>query len=396
MQAPGPPHEQDRELAPYQIALICFVLIGGTAVLTLPEILATYAGQEAWMAALLPLPVGLVPLWLLYDLDRRRPGLSLVEHARASMGRVAGGAVGLILSLSMLVVVPTILREFAGLVAQELPRTPETVVLALLVVVPLLIAREGLGAVARVAGVLTPLAAAALLAIFLPTLDLVRPDRLLPVTAMGWGPLLQASSPTAAFYMETALLGFVLPTRSHGRGPSWVAAGAGLAAVGVVVAAATLWSLLVFGPLTARLSFTLFQITRVAEVAEFITHMDALLVVAWVAGGLVKVAIWLFCLCLSTAQAVGLADYRSLTMPLAALTVVTGQAWFESSAQLTRWIAQIWPFWGPTWELGLPLVIWLAAVVADRRERGRRPRGQQGARGGGGGGGAAAGGGGGR
>lgn len=358
--------EEEWCLSPYQIGLLCFVLISGTAVLSLPEILTSYAGQEAWLAALLPAPVGLIPLWLLYQLDRRRPGLTLPQQARAVLGPVLGGMAGLAWAFFLSSTAPIVLREFASLVSGEaLPRTPEVVVLALLMLVPLLMARQGLEPIAYVAAVLTPLAAGTLLVIFLPSLGVVRGDRLLPVTGPGWGPLLQASAPTAAFYAETSLLAFVLPLRGCPRAAAWRAAAAGLGVTALVVAGATLWSLLVFGPLTARLTSTLFQVTRVASVAEFITHMDALLIAVWVAGGLTKVALWFLSLCVSTAQSLGLRDYRSLTLPLAAFTVAAGQGWFHSNADLTRWIARIWPFWGLTFEVGLPLVIWLASLLRD-------------------------------
>jgi spore germination protein KB len=272
----------------------------------------------------------------------------------------------------LMIIVPIILREFAGLVAQELPRTPQPVVLAMLMVVPLAMVRLGLEPLARVAAVLIPLAGAILVVIFLPTVDLLRPTRLLPATALGWGPLLQASAPTAAFYAETALLGFVLPLRSCGRRRAWGAAAAGLAAVGLVLAVSTAWSLLIFGPLTAKLTSTLFQVTRVAEVSEFITHMDALLIAVWMAGGLVKIAIWFFCACRGGAQSTGLGEYRSLTLPLAAFTVIAANAWFESSAGLTLWIGQIWPFWGLATEIGLPLAVWIATVLTQRRRRRRQ------------------------
>jgi spore germination protein KB len=361
-------------LTAYQVGILTFVGISGTAVLTLPQILTALAGQEAWLATLLAVPVGLVPLGLLYDLDRRHEGLTLAEHARAALGPALGGALGALWVFFLGTAVPIILREFSQLVTSEaLPHTPEVVVLGLLIVVPLLMTRDGLETIVRVASVLTPIAAATLLLIFLSTLGAARLDRLLPVTAMGGVPLLQAAGPTAAFYAETALLGCVLPFRGCERRQAWLAATCGLAAAAVVLAAATLWALLIFGPLSAHMPTILFQVTRAAGVAEFISHLDALLVAVWVAGGLVKISVWFLSLALTASESLGLADYRPLTVPLAAAAVVGGQTWFESNSDMARWFTDVWPFWGLACQIGFPLLVWSATVLSDRRiHRGTR------------------------
>jgi spore germination protein KB len=374
---PPPSGGETWRVRPYQLALLSFVLIAGTAVLSLPQPLVAYAGQEAWLAALLPLPVGLLPLCLLCALQRRRPGCTLAGHARAACGPLVGGALGVVWALFLASALPIVLREFADLVSGEvLPRTPQVVVLALLILVPTFMARQSLEPNAHVAGVLIPLAAGTLLFIFLPSLGAARLERMFPIAALGWGPLLQAAAPVAAFYGETALLGFVLPFCDCGPRRAFWAAALGLGAVGAVLAGATLWALLVFGPLTAHLPNTLFQVTRVAGVAEFITHLDALLVGIWVAAGLVKVSLWLLCLSLDLAQALGLAEYRPLTLPLAAFAVVAGQTWFASSAAVTKWIEQVWPFWGLSFEIGVPGAVWLATVLGEalaRRGSGTAP-----------------------
>jgi spore germination protein KB len=361
-------------LALYQIATLAFVVMAGTAVLSLPLVLTTYAGQDAWLAALLASPVGLVPLALLYLLERQAPGLTLAEHARRALGRALGGALALAWALFLATTLPVVVREFADLVRSEaLPRTPEPVVLGLLLLVPTYMARQGAEPIARVAGVLTPLAAVALVVIFLPSLGAARLEHLLPVWALGWRAVLQAAAPAAAFYGETALLGFVLPFRGGSMAGAWAAAALGLGAVAVTVAAATAWALLVFGPLTAVLPNTLFQVTRAASVAEFVTHLDALFIGVWLAGGLVKLALWLFCTTVSLAQALGLPDYRALSLPVAAFGLVAGCAWFPSSGDVVRWIERAWPFWGLAFELGVPLVVVAGALLRRPAGRVRRP-----------------------
>lgn len=371
---------EDWGLSGLDLAVVSFALIGGTTVLTLPALAASYAGQGAGIATLVPLPLGWLPLWLLFDLDRRRPGLTLVEQARASLGPVAGSVVAVLAVIFLATGMPVVVRQFTDVISFEaLPLTPPVVVVGLLLLPSLYAARRGIETIARLGTLLLPPAILALLFILLATARRVEVLNLLPPTGSGWTGIGQAASIAASFYLETMLLGFVLPFRGHGstRRSLWLGAVAGLGLAGLLSALIAEWNVGVFGASAPAQTTAALELTRVGGIPSLLEHLDALVIVAWVASGFVKMAVGLFALCLALAQTLGLRDYRPLTLPAAVAVAVATLSWFESGTQLSDWVARVSLFWSAGFALGLPLAVWIGAVVRDRRSgraRGDAPR----------------------
>lgn len=381
MTGPGGTPPEDWGVPPPQLFWLLLALIGGTALLSLPGPLALYAGQDGWLAALLGLPLGIVPLLLWYALDVRLPGLTLTQMARAVLGPVAGSALAVlpvVLFASTLASTPREVADLVGGIA--LPRTPMPVVLALLLLPVVWMVRAGLETLARMGELLVPAGIAALLLILLPVTKDMRTINLLPLLARGWRPVLQGAAAPAAFYAETAYLFYVLPFRGRGRGPSLGAAVLAVTAVACMLSVSTAALTAIFGPLLPKLAVPVFQATRVVSIAQFIEHLDALLLVAWVALSFVKMAAFFYCFCLALGQLLGLRDYRPLTLPAAVYTATAALYWFDSTASVSHWIMDTWPFWGGALTLGPPLLVWVVALARGigRARPGQAARGASG------------------
>ncbi len=204
---------------------------------------------------------------------------------------------------------------------------------------------------------------AALLLILLPVTKDMNATNLLPLLARGWRPVLQGAAAPAAFYAETAYLFYVLPFRGRGRGQSLGAAVLAVTAVACMLAACTGALTALFGPLLPKLAVPVFQATRVVSIAQFLEHLDGLLRVAWVSLSFVKMGSFLYCFCLALGQLLGLRDYRALTLPAAVYAVTAALYWFDSTASVSHWIMDTWPFWGGALTLGPPLLVWAVALA---------------------------------
>ncbi len=346
---------------------------GATGLLSLPAPLTQYAGQDGWLAALVGIPFGLIPLAAWYVLDRRLPGRSFTEQARAFLGPVGG---------SLLAVLPVVLfattlaatgREVVDVVLVEgLPRTPLLIVLPLLLLPPLYAVRSGLEALARLGEVMVPLGIGMLLMILLVSFKEMQPLNLRPFLASGWRPVWQGAAAPAAFYAESFFFLYILPQRGRDRAATLRAAAAGVVTVAVLLALSTAITVAIFGPLGTVLPAPVFQGTRVVSIAEFFTHLDSVLVVSWLAMSMVKIGVFLYCFCFALGQLLGMRDYRPLTLPAGAFTVISADQWFPSTSTVSHWLTHSWPFWGGVMELLPPLALAAAALVRRLPNRGER------------------------
>ncbi|MDI3298557.1 MAG: endospore germination permease [Bacillota bacterium] len=364
---------EDWGLSDLQLLFLSFAVVAPTAILTLPRALALLAGQDGWLAALLALPAGLIPLVLLWDLDRRYPGQTFTEQARQALGPLLGRVAAALAVLLFALLAVVVTREVTDAVhGENLPRTPLPVVVLLVLLAPVSVLRQGIETLARWAEILLPIGLVLLFLLVAGSLRDLHPDYLLPVLGHGWTPIWTGAVQPASFYAKVFALAYVLPFRGDGRKGAFLAAAAGLFAGAVLLALTAAVTVALFGPLAASLPQPVFEAARMISVAEFLAHLDAVAVAAWLALGLTKLALVAFAFVFALADLLQLEEYRPLTLPGAALTGVLAAVEFRSTAEFQIWVFIFWPWVALALCILLPFLVWSGAVLRGRS--GRRGR----------------------
>ncbi|HWP95966.1 MAG TPA: endospore germination permease [Syntrophomonadaceae bacterium] len=107
---------------------LTFILTGaqvGSAMLALPALLCTEAGQHAWMAVLLGALFPLASLFFIERLGRRFPGLNFVQVNQTLLGKIGGAAAVLLFVVYVVFFEMEIISSFGRLVQIfMLPSTP--------------------------------------------------------------------------------------------------------------------------------------------------------------------------------------------------------------------------------------------------------------------------------
>ena len=368
---------EDWGITSRQIFLLTLALVGATEILTEPTSLARFAGQDAWLAALVGLPIGALPLLCWYALDRRLPWLTLSQQARVAAGPVLGAILLLPLLLRCITALGTAERLVSEVViAITLPRTPPVAVTAMLVLPVLLVVRMGPEVLARMAEILVTAGVGVLLLLAVIACQNAHPVQLLPVLARGWRPVLQGGLVSGGFYYPTAFLLYLLPFRGCSRRAALLAAFGGLATAGVLLALTTALSIMIFGGLTPLLNVAYLQVIRTVELSEFLTHLDPIFLTIWEALSFIKIGLFLYVMCLALAQTLGLKDYRPLTLPVAVFTVLGATTWFVSSTEAIQYATLGLPFLSAILGLPSPVLVWGVAVLRGmgrHHERGSGP-----------------------
>lgn len=368
---------EDWGLTSRQIFLLTLALVGATEILTEPTSLARYAGQDAWLAPLLGLPIGVLPLLCWHALDRRFPWLTLTEQARTVAGPIIGGTLLLLpVLLRSITALGTAERQVSELVAGiALPRTPPVVASALLVLPVVLVVRMGPEVLARLAEVLVTGGFALLLLLAAVATRHAHPSSRLPIMARGWRPVLQGGLVSGGFDFPTVFLMYLLPFRGCTRRTALAAALGGLAAAGVLLSMTTAVCIMIFGGLTPMLNIAFLQVVRTVSLSEFLTHLDPVFLTVWEGFSFVKIGLYFYVTCLSLAQTLGLKDYRPLTLPVAAFTIIGSVTWFSSSVQAAQFATRALPFLGILLGLPSPMLVWAVAALRGMGRHGKQRSG---------------------
>lgn len=123
-----------------------------------------------------------------------------------------------------------------------------------------------------------------------------------------------------------------------------------------------------FGPeLTSKLMFPLWSMFKYAGYRDFIQRLEVLGVFIWFTGIIIKTTTLDYLICQTTAQVLGLKDYRSVLYVLAFIQIPGSLIFFTNSIALKEFLGTYWPPIAILFELGIPIFLLIIAVIRKKR-----------------------------
>jgi spore germination protein KB len=351
--------------------MLLFLMIMATVILFVPGITAEKAKQSAWMAPLLASGVGFISLWVVWKLGQRFPGKTLPQYSEILVGKIfgkilAGGYVLFFLTVNVLVI-----REFSEfLTVTLLPETPGIVLTTAIVLVGVYSAAKGIEVIARMVQIILPLFIFTLLFMLVLAAPGMELGKLLPLMEGGVLPIVRASVAPASWYGEIVVLVMLLPMVNKPKEVKRKGVLALLAAA-VFLTLDTVVTLAVFGPnLTGNVVFPFWFLVRYIEFGNYLQRVESLIVVLWVAGIVLKVALFSYLVCFTTAQVLGLKKYKPVLYPAAPVQILIATYLAGNTQDLSEILDKYWPPFGLMFEVVLPVVLLAVAVVRRKKVRG--------------------------
>ncbi|MBC7347096.1 MAG: endospore germination permease [Clostridia bacterium] len=340
------------------------------AFVILPVLTSTRAGRDAWLAAVISTPVGLAFALFVIRVAGRYPEGTVVQFARACLGRWLGAAWGLAYAgffFGLAAVTARVVAE--SYVLGVMPETPLIVFIVVVVWLGSLAARGGVEVIGRMSEsslfLVLPLLLAA---IFLP-IARARWENLLPVLEHGPAPVLAASLTSFALYAEVAAAGMLL---THLATPQEAARYTTRAILlsGSLFVLVTVTVTAILGPNADDLVLPVFSQARLISMGRFLERLETLPLAAWTLMVWLKVGFYLWVTATGLAQTFGLADYRPLVYPLGFLAACLAVVGFENIFEVQEFYRpEAWGKYGTILAVGLILLL-----AGAGRARGKRTR----------------------
>lgn len=356
------------KISSVQLAMMIYLAIIPTAILTTPAITYKDAKQDLWISPVWAV-CGVITIFIAFQLHNMYPGQNIVQASERIVGRVPGKMIGFITLFYYLYLNGIIIREYGEFLdGAYLHRTPLIVVISSMVFVCVLAVRGGVEIVGRFAQLFLPAFVALFLLIIIPIIPDLNPLNMLPVMGEGIIPSIKGAGVLQVWFCEFITVSFFLPFVTD-REKAAKSILISLIAVILTLMISNLATLLLLGEITGNYTYPLLILAKYISLAEFFTHLESLYMAIWVLGAFVKICVYFYVSVLGTAQWMGLSDYRPIVFPLGFLLILFSVWVAKNLQELTHAISTSVLYSILTLFVAIPVLLFCIAWVKRRFSR---------------------------
>ncbi|WP_223594148.1 GerAB/ArcD/ProY family transporter [Neobacillus bataviensis] len=357
------------KISALQMAIMMNPTILATGLLLVPAITAKSAKQDLWLSPIWASFMGFMIVFVAYRLHKFYPNETIFEYSEQILGKILGKILGLILVFYYFHVTGIIVREYGEFVSGTfLHHTPMVVVFSTMIIVSSMAVYGGLEVIGRCSEMIVPVLLVLYLVIFVMLIKDLDMKHLFPMLENGLGPSLKGSVVLQSWFSEFILVSFFFPyLRDRNKGMKW--AMISVLSVMFYMVLTNVMSLLLFGKMTALLTYPVMVAARYISIADFLAHLESIVMAIWVAGTFVKITVFYYVLVLGIAQWLKLSDFRPIVLPTGFLLILFG-IWSAPNLQvLSHFLSSSGAFYLLSVQAGIPVFLLTIAWLKKKRQQ---------------------------
>lgn len=110
---------------------------------------------------------------------------------------------------------------------------------------------------------------------------------------------------------------------------------------------------------------------RYISIADFLEHLESIVMAIWIAGTFIKITVFYFILSLGIAQWLKLSDYRPIVLPIGFLILLQG-LWSAGDLQeLSHYLATTGAVYILSFQVPIPVILLLIATIRNKIQQGK-------------------------
>ncbi|MFE4709853.1 endospore germination permease [Paenibacillus sp. NPDC056722] len=329
-----------------QMSMLFLFFMTGSSIVIVPAPLTNIAGNGAWISLLIASTMGMILLSGILYLNRRAPDLSLVEQSRSVLGNIP----------TLLLLIPftcVLFWNIAGIVLEigtffkstMLKETPTYAVNSMFFVTIALTALAGIEVIARMATLFFTLMFGCIVLVWVLVAGLYHPEYLLPVMPDGIRPILNAAYVVYGFpYSELVVFSIILPfVKSEDKPKLSKHMYLALIVNAITLIVSVLSSIMVLGPLSGDLKYSLYQLARLIYFQEIIERIESVIGFALIIGFYFKASILMLILIKTLKDLLGLKNERLIALPVAFICLLLSVTTYTKESELEELVNLTWP-----------------------------------------------------
>jgi spore germination protein KB len=347
------------------LGITSLTIIGHLIILTL---IFDQSHQDSWIAVIVGTVFGLVGVLSLSKLCKSFPEETLIQILMNHFSW-PGKVIGFLYLLYFFVMVVLGVRLFAEAYRTIFTETPRVVFIIVIILLTAYIVYLGLETLGRVNQImLAVLVLFAISVVFLTMNQGKDYSNLLPIMGQGLMPVAKGAITVVGWFGEFVVMGMIFPYTKMPKK---------LIKTGFFVSLVTLIFFLgpitgpiaLFGPnLAANMTFPTFSEVRYIAAGEVINRFDAIAILFWTVGLMIRISIFYYGLILGTAQFFKLDSYRPLVIPFAWFIGVCALIFTKNFSELTEFLYQSYVPLNLLMGILLPLIFILVLPLIKKNQ----------------------------
>jgi len=354
------------KISPVQMALLMNPAISATVLLLVPAITAKQAHRDLWLSPIWASLIGFFVVFITYQLNKLYPKETIIEYSEQILGKLVGKLVGAVFLLFYLHITGIIVREYGEFLSGAfLQHTPIAVIIGTMVLVCSFAVIGGLEVIGRASEIIVPIVMLLYLFIFILLLKDLEIENMFPIMEKGIKPSLMGSIVPQSWFSEFLLISFFLPyVKNKKKGMKWGMIS--VISVMLLMVLTNMMNLLLFGNLTPSLTYPVMIAARYISIADFLEHLESIVMAIWIAGTFIKITVFYYVLALGTAQWLKLSEYRPVVLPLGFLVLLHGLWSARDLQELSHFLATSGAVYILSVQVVIPVILLLVAFIRKK------------------------------
>jgi spore germination protein KB len=353
-----------------QFTILVTLYMVGSAILIIPSILASKAKQDAWIAAIAAVCLGLLVIPLYIALGKRFSNMTIAEYSEVILGRWLGKTAFALFFIYVFISAALTLRNIGDfMTTQILEDTPIYAVHILFMIVVVMGVKLGLEPLARAAELFFPWIVLLIIVLVLLLTPQMKMVNMQPVLVEGFFPVLKATIPFSTFpFLGAVTFLMIYPTvnRIEKAGKALFV---GVLLGGVILTVIAVVCIAVIGPdQAARHVFPSYEMARRINIGDFLERFEAIMAIIWILTIYFRMTIMHYVLALGIAQTLRIREYQVLAIPLGVILVVFSIFIVPNSTYLSTFNQITLPIFIFTIALLLPLILLIVAIFRKKKK----------------------------
>ncbi|WP_259391583.1 endospore germination permease [Paenibacillus sp. 1011MAR3C5] len=353
-----------------QFSILAILFLIGTPILIIPAAVTSILKQDAWIAALLGIAVGLLLTKLYVAVGNLHAEKSLFETLEHVLGKWLGKAVTAAIIFFCLITASEVLFFIGNFMTTQIMRvTPIQAFNILFAIVVVIGIRKGIEPLARSAELLFPVFVLLFIVLVVFVSPQIHMERIQPVLesdlkSMVWATMYFAS----VFTFTPFLLLTVFPSEIDRPKEASKGFYRGTIIAGIVLVLIIALCITVLGTdMTARQTYPSYALAKKINVGHFLQRIEIVMAIMWFITIFFRICVYFYAAVLGMKQLFNLKDYRSLALPMGMLMVVLSLIVHPNVMHSEEYNRSEWLPFVATYGFLLPLL--LLIVHAIRRKQ---------------------------